>query len=184
MDPAADASRAALERLTTAQRALLRIGCWVAWADGDFAAEERVLLERLAGRLLVESSGEAAAEAARALAAETVDGLDPARLVADLTNRDDRQMAVKLAVMLLAVQRHSAEEAPINPAERQAYRRLLELLELPEQEVEEAEWAARRDLERRPSLREVIGSALARFGAWPALESDGEAGALPPGPWF
>jgi len=40
-----------LDQLSTAQRALLRIVCWVAWADGDFADEERQLLETLVGKM-------------------------------------------------------------------------------------------------------------------------------------
>ena len=76
----------------------------------------------------------------------------------------------------------AGDDAPVNPAEKQAYRRLLEALNLPDAEVAEAEWAARRELEQKRSMLEVIGMALAGWGAWPALDVEG--GSLPPGYWL
>lgn len=172
-----------LQQLSDPQRALLRIVCWVAWADGDFAEEERELLEKLVFRLLPPEVGVAEAEDAyRALVAEQLQTVEIAALVAQLQTSDERQLAVKLAVQMLAVNQRPGDDAPVNPAEKQAYRRLLEALALPDAEVAEAEWAARRELEQKRSLLEVIGMALAGWGAWPAL--DGEGGALPPGYWL
>ena len=60
-----------LDQLSAAQRALLRIVCWVAWADGDVADEERQLLETLVFRLMPPEVGIAEAEDAfRSLLAE------------------------------------------------------------------------------------------------------------------
>jgi hypothetical protein len=70
----------------------------------------------------------------------------------------------------------------VNPAEKQAYRRLLEALQLPEGEVEEAEWAARQELQQKRGVLEVLGMALAGWGAWPSIEAEG--GHLPPGYWL
>ena len=172
-----------LEQLTASQRALLRIACWVAWADGDLAEEERALLERLVFRLLPAEVGVMQAEDAfHALVAEPPQTADLDALVAALSSSDERQLAVKLAVQMLAVNQRPGDDAPVNPAEKQAYRRLLEALQLPEAVVAEAEWAARRELEQKRSLLEVIGMALAGWGAWPALDADG--GAIPPGYWL
>jgi uncharacterized membrane protein YebE (DUF533 family) len=172
-----------LAQLSDAQRALLRIVCWVAWADGDFAEEEKQLLEKLVFRLLPPEVGVAEAEdAARALVAEQLQNVDLDALVAQLGDRDGRQLAVKLAVQMLAVNQRDQDDAPVNPAEKQAYRRLLEVLQLPENEVEEAEWAARQELQQKRSLLEVIGMALAGWGGWPSIEAEG--GHLPPGYWL
>lgn len=182
--PSGDAaSPQPLEQLSAAQRALLRIVCWVAWADGDFAEEERQLLEKLVFRLLPPEVGVAEAEDAyRALVAEQLQQVDLEALVAELQGSDERQLAVKLAVQMLAVNQRPDDDAPVNPAEKQAYRRLLAALQLPEAEVAEAEWAARRELEQKRSLLEVIGMALAGWGAWPAMDVEG--GSLPPGYWL
>ncbi len=167
--------------LSGGQRALLRLVCWVAMADGDFAEEERRLLERLVERLVPQESG-AAEEAVHALAAEALQRSDPQALVAQLSDDDERQLAVKLAYQMACSNQRPQDASQINSAEKVAYRRLVELLDLPENEVAEAEWAAAEELKQKRSLLDVIGSALAGFGAWPAF--DARAGDLPPGYWL
>ena len=172
-----------MENLSPSQRALLRIVCWVAWADGDFALKERELLEQVVSRLLAQDSEVAAVAAVRSLALEQLQNTDVEALVAALEDADERQLAVKLALQMVSICRNPGDEAAINPAEKQAYRRLLEALALPETEVEEAEWAARQELQQKRSLLELFSGALDRFGAWPAQH--GEAGgALPMGYWL
>ena len=172
-----------LEALSASQRALLRIVCWVAWADGDFALEERDLLENVVARLLlVEASAGAAEAAVRELALEQLQQVDLAALVAALQSADERQLAVKLALQMVSVNQGPADDGPINPAEKQAYRRLVEALGLPETEVQEAEWAARQELNHQRSLLEVLTGALVRFGAWPASQQLDPG--LPMGYWL
>lgn len=173
-----------LASLTPSQRALLRIVCWVAWADGDFAEEERELLEKVVQRLLPADAGHAAAATASAMATamatDRPSATELAPLVAALEGPDQRQLAVKLALQMVSINQRPGDAAAINPAEKGAYRLLIEALALPESEVEEAEWAARQELEQPRSLLELIGAALSGFGAWPALDD----GQLPPGYWL
>lgn len=179
-DPASAPSPQPLDGLSPSQRALLRIVCWVAWADGDFATEERELLDKLVQRLLPADTGTGAAASAAALTTEAPSAGELASLVAALEGSDQRQLAVKLALQMVSVNRRPGDEAAINPAEKGAYRQLLDALALPESEVEEAEWAARQELAQPRSLLELIGATLSGFGAWPALEK----GQLPPGYWL
>ncbi|MEB3235597.1 MAG: hypothetical protein VKM98_09230 [Cyanobacteriota bacterium] len=161
-----------LAGLTPSQRALLKIMCWVAWADGDFALQERSLLERLVARLLNVDPADPAAEAAvRSLAVEQLPDAELEALVAALDDSDDRLLLVKLALQMVSINQRPQDEARINTAEKQAYRRLLEALALPEQEVQEAEWAARQELDRKAGPLDVLASALTRFGVWPAAET-------------
>lgn len=178
-DPTSSSS-SPLTSLEPSQRALLRIVCWVAWADGDFAEEERELLEKLVQRLLPADAGNAAAATASVLATDPPSAAELVPLVAALEGRDQRQLAVKLALQMVSINQRSGDAAAINPAEKGAYRLLIEALALPESEVEEAEWAARQELEQPRSLLELIGAALSGFGAWPALDD----GQLPPGYWL
>ena len=160
-----------LEGLNASQRALLRIVCWVAWADGDFALDERQLLEKVVARLLlIDASGPDAVEAVRALAVDHLQQDDLAALVAALPDADEKQLAVKLALQMISINKRPEDDAPINRAEKQAYRSLLEALDLSESEVEAAEWAARQELQQQPSLGDLLVGALERFGAWPSAE--------------
>jgi hypothetical protein len=169
-----------LDGLSPSQRALLRIVCWVAWADGDFAVEERELLNKLVQRLLPADGGVVAAASAAALATEPPSAAELAPLVAALEGSDQRQLAVKLALQMVSINQRPEDTAAINPAEKGAYRQLLEALALPESEVAEAEWAARQELAQPRSLLELIGATLSGFGAWPSLDD----AQLPPGYWL
>ncbi|MBU6250676.1 MAG: TerB family tellurite resistance protein [Cyanobacteria bacterium REEB417] len=158
-----------LEGLTPSQRALLRIVCWVAWADGDFALDERQLLEKVVARLLLLDGSESdAVDAVRALAVDHLPQADLTALVAALGDTDERQLAVKLALQMISINQRPEDDAPINPAEKQAYRNLIEALDLTESEIAAAEWAARDELKRQQTLGELLVGALERFGAWPS----------------
>ena len=155
-----------LAGLTASQQAQLRLVCWVACADGEFAAEERELLARLAGRLMPDLDPAAAVER---LVAE--DGGDLEGLVAQLSGEDDRQLLVKLAFQMVCSSREPGDNTLINSAEQRAYRRLLDALALPDSEVEEAEWAARQALRETPALIDRLNQMLFGWGAWPSQEA-------------
>ena len=167
-----------LAQLSRPQAALLRIACWVAWADGDFAEEERQLLERVLARLLPPEAE--AGMAVSSLSAEVLQPVALERLVADLDGSDGRQEAVRLAVQMMGANQRPEDASAINPAEKGAYRQLLDALALPDEEVQQAEWAARQDLARPRSLGELLSETLARFGAWPSLDD----APLPAGYWL
>lgn len=157
-----------LQQLTVSQRAVLRIVCWVAWSDGDFAQQERELLETVVSRLLLGGSAAQAVDAVRTLASEHLQNTDVEAVVAELEDADERQLVVKLALQMVSISHDPGDTAPINPAEKQAYRRLVEALDLSESDIQESEWAARQELEQKPSLMDLLTGALERFGAWPS----------------
>ncbi len=160
-----------LAGLSPSQRALLRIACWVAWSDGDVAPEERELLEKLvAATLPGDASLLDTADAVRLLVNEHLEQVDPAQLVAELEGPEARLQAVKLAVQMMGSSSLPGDGTAINPAEKLAYRRLLEALALPEAEVQEAEWAARQELEKPHNMLDLIVRALGGYGAWPSLQ--------------
>lgn len=171
-------SSSPLAQLTPPQRALLRLVCWVAMADGDFAEQERQLLEKLVADIAPQQT----VDTVHLLAGEALQSPDLETLVTELATADERQLAVKLAFQMACINQRPEDDAAINPAEKRAYRTLVELLNLPEAEVAEAEWAARQELQQQSSLLGLIRGALAGFGAWPAL--DGDSGNLPPGYWL
>jgi hypothetical protein len=134
---------------------LFRIVCAVAWADGDFAPEERDLLDRLIRRYTGEGEGQAEADST-ALARESLRPSSLDSLVSRLHSEEDRELALKLSHMMVRIGRRSPGEPSINPPEKVAYRRLVELLALPPERVEEIEWAAGQELAARSGILDVL----------------------------
>lgn len=155
-----------LAGLSAAQLAQLQLLCWVACVDGVFADEERELLSRLASRLLPSVDP---VDAVAALLAHNSAELE--QLVDQLRAHDQRLQLVTLAFEMAHSSRHPEDDSPINPAERVAYRRLIELLALPEAEVNQAEWAAKQDLQASPALLDRLNRILFGWGAWPTVEA-------------
>ena len=159
------------QRLPEADRDLLRILCCVAWSDGDFAPEEKQLLQRLvATYFLPDLEPLVAAEAAEALAHEALQMEGIEELVQRLQTAEDRQLALKLAFMMIRVSTRPGDVSSINPMERVAYRRLVEALGLAETDVQECEWAAEQEMLQQSGLRGILASRFQWLGAWPSQE--------------
>lgn len=137
---------------------LLRIVCAVAWADGQFSEEERTLLQRLMHRYggdgLPAQGGTAGLTQPRS--EETPGLLD--ELVKDLDSEEDRELALKLSYMMIRCGRSGPEDSGINRAEKAAYRRLVELLGLPEARIEQIEWAAEEEMAPTHGLFDVLAA--------------------------
>lgn len=148
---------------------LLRLLCCVAWSDGEVSPEERRLLEVLARRYFVAKVG--LPEAADAVA-EMIGGAMGLEVIEELAPRfsghDEKQLALKLAYMVIRVGRNLGDTSSINQREKVAYRRLVEALGLEPGEVEEAEWAAEQELKQHTNLFAVLASRFASLGAWPS----------------
>lgn len=148
---------------------LLRLVCAVAWCDGDFSAEEQRLLAKLVARYLTPPDGEGPSSeaveiiAARAAAPELIETLAHA-----LPSPEDRQLALKLAFMMVLVGRAPGDREAINPREKATYRQLVEALALPEDEVEATEWAGRQELQaHRGGWLDLLRQRFGGLGAWP-----------------
>lgn len=160
-----------LAALKPTQLAQLKVLCWVASVDGDVAAEERALLSKLSARLLPLEDPE---DALKALQAEQ--DTDVEAWVAQLQGRDERMAMVSLAFQMACSSQGAQDASAINADERVAYRRLLDALDLPDAQVQEAEWAARQALKETPALLDRLNQLLFGWGAWPsvaALEASG-----------
>ena len=151
-----------MAELTSAQAALLRIVCTVAWADGECSTAERELLaEQVATHLHGDSPSGLGEAQLEAFLAERlpVAGLDA--LVAQLSGSDARQLALKLSYMMVRVGRRSPAEPSINAQERVAYRHLVELLGLEDARIQEIEWAAEADLPKKEGVAQLLAELTA-----------------------
>jgi hypothetical protein len=152
-----------------AELPLLRIVCAVAWCDGEFSDGEQRLLNDLVARYLSPVDGEAPSAqvveriASRSASLELLDTLPQL-----LPSPEDRQLAVKLAYMMVRVSRGPGDTADINPREKQAYRRLVEAAGLEPGEVEATEWAAESELKQLSGgVLGLFRRAFAGLGPWP-----------------
>lgn len=138
---------------------LFQIVCSVAWSDGEFSLEERELLSSLIQRY---STGvDPATEGLEGLHRLSPGPLHPEgweELVGSLASEEDRQLALKLSYMMIRISAGSAGESGINRQEKIAYRRLVDLLALPEQTVEEIEWAAESELKQKHGLLDLLSA--------------------------
>jgi uncharacterized tellurite resistance protein B-like protein len=150
---------------------LLRIVCCVAWADGDVSTDEKRLLEKLVAQYFSGSNGASPTEeAARQLAAWSLDDTVLEEAIRRLDSEEDRVLALKLANMMARVSQRPEDTSPINAQEKALYRRLVESLGLSETQVKEAEWAAEQDLASCKGVWAMLGAALSGLGAWPTTE--------------
>jgi tellurite resistance protein len=167
--PVAQAMVQPSQPLPSADLALLRILCCVAWSDGEVSSEEKALLHGLAqGALLPQQDQVAASDALEVWTAEAVrpEALDA--LLPLLGSEDERQLAVKLAYQVITISRLSGDTSPVNAAEKVAYRRLVDAVGLTPTQVQEAEWAAQQEMGSHSSLLALLASRFRSLGAWPA----------------
>jgi hypothetical protein len=148
---------------------LLRIVSAVAWCDGEFSDEEQRLLAELVARYLSPADGQGpSAEAVELIASRSasLELLDC--LPRQLPSAEDRQLAIKLAYMMVRISRRPGDAAAINPREKEAYRRLVEAAGIEPGEVEATEWAAEAELKTlHGGVQGLLRRAFGGLGPWP-----------------
>lgn len=151
--------------LSPSEKNLLRLACCMAWSDGNFSEPEQDLLLTHLSELFgnTEAEQQALQQELQTYVAETVPLQALERLVANLQSEEDRELALKLSNMV--IQAYQQHEPLIHPQEKVAYRRLVELLNLPEDTIAKVEWAAETELQQHESVIHAIGAGLRRFFA-------------------
>ena len=140
------------------QKVLLQIARSIALSDGTISDEEDRLLKDLPERLyLNETTPDYRPNQPQSLT----------ELATLLTNHTDQCTAVRVACLVAGVSRNPGDESDINPKERSAYRELIAALHVSEEELSEIQWAAREELQQKPSLLNVILDAIYGKDGWP-----------------
>jgi uncharacterized membrane protein YebE (DUF533 family) len=141
---------------------LLRTVCAMAWSDGEFSAEELELIVTQLSRIFAETEAEEEQlqQELRQYAAQNI-ALE--QLVPNLETEEDREFVLKLGYMVIRSSQRDPQEAAINPAEKAAYRRLVELLNLPEETVGKVEWAAADELQQHEGVVPALTAGVRRF---------------------
>jgi hypothetical protein len=146
---------------------LFQIVCSVAWSDGEFSQEERELLSRLIQQYSTSvNPAEEGLEGLHRLSSGPLRSEEWEQLVHSLGSEEDRELALKLSYMMIRISAGHSGRSGINRQEKIAYRRLVDLLALPVQTIEEIEWAAEAELGQKNGILEVLSSRFrSLFGA-------------------
>lgn len=148
--------------ISPAERTLLRIVCSMAWADGQIAPEELELILTELSKLFGNSEEERQ-QLRQELQASLVENVSLEQLASQIQTEEDRELALKLGYMVVRSSRRQPEEAWINSAEKAAYRRLVELLALPDETVTKIETLTDTELDQEDDLMHTIASRLGKF---------------------
>lgn len=144
--------------ISPAQMNLLRTVATMAWSDGDLAEEEiTVMLDQFSSLFAQDPSHQANLRAELENYLSQNIPLD--ELVPKLTSTAQRQVVLKLGYQVISASARSSEEELINQEEAAAYNRLVELLALPEEMVQEIEQMGR----TTDNLVDHITSTLQEF---------------------
>ena len=145
------------------QMNILRIVCSMAWSDGKLTSEEAELMIDQFLSLFAADGAEK-----QALRQELQDYLGQniplEESVPTLKTAEDRELVLKLGYMVIQAGGAAAEgEDAITTEEKIAYRRLVDLLGLPDETVQSVEWAADQELSQHDTVLHAVNSGLATF---------------------
>jgi len=138
---------------------LLRAVCSMAWSDGELSSEELELMLSEFSNLFAEDE-----EEKQHLRDELQDyatqKIPLEELVPKVEGDEDRELVLKLGYMVIRASRRHSDESLINPDERAAYRKLVDLLGLPEETVAKIE----RLTDEETNQDDVVHSLTAELG--------------------
>ena len=140
---------------------ILRILNLVALADGGVSLEEEGLLDSLSKQYKLQAK-----------IINWEDKLsDPSCIeeLAALVNSEQRELAMKTAVMVASVSRHQHEDEFICPEESEILARLASGLQISPDQLQTIEIAAAQELEQHPNLWQVLFSLFGNRFDFPIL---------------
>jgi len=145
------------------QMNLLRIVCSMAWSDGELSSEEKDLMLSNLSRFFAEDEQQEQS-LHQELQTYVSQNIPLDELIPQLETEGDRELALKLGYMVIQASRRTPSEAAINREEKVAYRRLVDLLALPEETINRIEWAADEELNQHEhDVIRAVTAGLGRF---------------------
>jgi hypothetical protein len=134
----------------------------MAWSDGDLAEEEIVVMLDQFSRLFAQDPSHQANLRAE-LENYLTQNIPLDELVPKLTSTAQRQVVLKLGYQVISASARNSEEELINQEEAAAYNRLVELLALPEEVVQQIEQDCKETGRAPDNLVDHITSTLQQF---------------------
>jgi hypothetical protein len=147
--------------ITPDQMNLLRIVASMAWSDGNLAEEEVDVMLTQFSQLFGNSDQQDALK--EELRDYLMQNIPLEELVPRLTSRSEKELVLKLGYQVISASARTPEEAKINPEEAKAYSKLIQLLDLPTEQVAHLEQAAAQDSLQRGGLVDHMTEELRVF---------------------
>jgi hypothetical protein len=147
--------------ISPSQMTLLRIVSTMAWSDGHLADEEvGIMLDQFSH--LFASNAQQQATLRDELRDYLMQNLPLEELVPKLTSQSERVLVLKLGHQVISASARSPHEASINEEEAAAYQRLVALLDLPTEMVQQVERQHNQD-EQPDSLIDNLTTTLRTY---------------------
>ncbi len=147
--------------ITPAQMTLLRIVSTMAWSDGTLAQEEVDVMLKQFSELFGNGASQAALR--KELRDYLMQNIPLEELVPHLTSQAEKELVLRLGYQVISVSARTPEEANINQQEAEAYRELVNLLDLPVERVAEIEGEAAQENLQRDGLIDHMTEQLRSF---------------------
>ncbi len=143
------------------QMTLMRVVASMAWSDGNLAAEEvELMLDRFGG--LFAQNTEEQGDLRRELRDYLMQNIPLEESVPNLTSLEEKALVLRLGYEVISTSARTPEEELINPEEASAYSRLLTLLDLSPETVQQIE-AESRAADSEASLVERMTQQIRAF---------------------
>lgn len=144
------------------QMNLLRIVTTMAWADGELAQEEvDVMLDRLSGMFAADAPQQQRLR--QELQDYMMQNIPLEELTPKLQGDDEKKIVLRLGYEVICSSARTPEEEKINAEEAEAYQKLVDLLDLPPETVEQVIAEAEADVCEDESLVDSLARKLEEF---------------------
>lgn len=148
--------------ITPRQMNLLRVVTAMAWADGQLAQEEvDLMLDRLSGLF---AKGNSEKEAlSQELRDYLMQNIPPEESLPKLVSQEEKELVLQLGYEVISASARTPDEPKINAEEAEAYKKLVELLNLPEEAVKRVEKEAKADANSDVSLIDKLTQKIEKY---------------------
>ncbi|MDJ1179372.1 TerB family tellurite resistance protein [Roseofilum sp. BLCC_M91] len=149
--------------ITPRQMNVLRVVTAMAWSDGELATEEvDVMLDRFS-KLFAPGNSTQQEELKQELRDYMMQNLPLEELIPKLETVEERKIALKLGYQVIASSARTPDEELINAEEEEAYKKLVQLVKLPPEEVASIAQEAAVEIAKDQSMVESLTQELAKF---------------------
>jgi hypothetical protein len=141
---------------------ILRIVTTMAWSDGELAQEEvDVMLDRFSGLFATDAPQKQSLR--QELQDYMMQNIPLEELTPKLQNDEERKLVLRLGYEVICSSSRTPEESKINAEEAEAYQKLVKLLDLPPETVEQVIIEANADISEGESLIDSLTRKLEQF---------------------
>lgn len=124
--------------ITPHQMNLLRVVTSMAWADGELAQEEvDLMLDRLSGLFAKEATQKESLS--QELRDYLMQNIPLEESIAKLVSQEEKELVLQLGYEVISASARTPDEPKINAEEAEAYKKLVKLLNLPEEVLKRVE---------------------------------------------